>query len=461
MPSRAPRFVPGERAAALLRPITQVRPGEAAGSLMLALDIFLVLTAYYLLKTVREPLILMGGGAEVKSYAAAGQALLLLAVVVPVYGALCSRIDRARLVDRLLWFFAADLALFYALARLKIPYLGVAFFLWVGIFGLFAVAQVWSLANDVHTDEQGRRLFPLIAVGGALGAVSGAWLAGRCYAAGVGSFDLMLLAGALLAGAAFTTVAVRRRAADPLARAAAARDAPRPPGALEGLRLIASDRYVLLIALLLFLTNFVNTNGEYILGRTVTEIARRTAVDAAAAERQIGGFYAGFYTWVNALTAALQLFLVSRVMRRLRVAGALFVLPLIAVGGYALIATTAALGMIRAVKILENATDYSLENTTRQALFLPTGRDVKYQAKQAVDTLCVRLGDVASAGAVFLGTALGFATRGFALLNVGLVGLWIAVAAALARRYRVRTRDAGVPERVRGGREAAPPLRSD
>jgi AAA family ATP:ADP antiporter len=72
---------PVERA---LNIVTEVRRGEAASALMLALNIFLILTAYYVLKPVREALILSGsGGAEIKSYVAAGQTLLLGAV--PLY----------------------------------------------------------------------------------------------------------------------------------------------------------------------------------------------------------------------------------------------------------------------------------------------------------------------------------------------------------------------------------------
>lgn len=417
---------------------TRVEPGESGTALILMLNLFLVLTSYYILKTVREPLILMGGGAEVKSYAAAGQALLLVGVV-PLYSALVDRIDRVTLINRVTLFFMGNLALFYLLARLGTPYLGVAFYLWVGIFSLMVIAQVWSFANDLYTEAQGKRLFPVVAFGSSLGAVAGSLVAGRLYALGLGSFEMMLAAAALLGVCLGLTNLVRRREARALARPDPEPDA-RPATAdaerSHGFRLVLADPYLRGIAALILLLNLVNSTGEYILSRTVTDAA--AAAPEAARESIVGGFYAGFFTWVNALGAGLQLFAVSRILRVAGVARALFVLPLIALGGYAVIAAGAALSVIRGAKILENATDYSLQNTVRQALFLPTSRAAKYKAKQTIDTFFYRAGDVSAAGLVWLGTGLGFGTRQFALANVAAVAVWLVISLAVGRGYRRR-----------------------
>ena len=98
----------------LLSPIADVRRGESAGALLMALTMFLVLGGYYLLKTAREIFILSEGGAEVKTYSAAGQALMLL-VLVPAYGAVASRVNRTQLVQWVTLFFASNLLVFLAL----------------------------------------------------------------------------------------------------------------------------------------------------------------------------------------------------------------------------------------------------------------------------------------------------------------------------------------------------------
>jgi len=159
-------------------------------------------------------------------------------------------------------------------------------------------------------------------------------------------------------------------------------------------------------------------------------------VDSADLKREIGRFKADFYFWVNGVSLALQLFVVSRVLRYLGVRVALFVLPVVALVGYASLAVAPVLAWFARVKIAENALDYSLQNTTRQALFLPVTKSAKYKAKAVIDGFVVRFGDVLSAGAVGLGAAIGLSTRGFALLNVALTALWLLVVVALGRAHR-------------------------
>ena len=127
-------------------------------------NIFLLLICYAVIKTVREPLILLGGGAEVRSYAAAGQAILLMAFV-PLYSWVASRVNRMTLIVGVTLFFVACIELFSAAVAARVPYVGVAFFIWVGIFNISLVAQFWSFANELYRKETGDRLFPIIMVG--------------------------------------------------------------------------------------------------------------------------------------------------------------------------------------------------------------------------------------------------------------------------------------------------------
>ena len=424
---------------------TEVRHGEAMSALLLALNIFLILTAYYVLKPVREALILAGGGAEIKSYAAAGQALLLLAAV-PFYGWLASRVPRRVLINGVTLFFAGCLLVFYGLAQLHVP-LGVVFFLWVGIFNLMVPAQFWAFANDLYTPEAGKRLFVIVAFGASLGAVFGSWIDSLLIAP-LGVYQLMLVAAGVLALSLLITNGVdsreraRRRAAAAAAAAAAVEDEPLKEGG--AFAMVFRTRYLLLIALLMLVLNWVNTTGEYILGRTVVSAAEQALASGTAGglskEEYIGGFYAEFFTVVNIAGLLLQLFVVSRVLKYFGVGVAIMILPLIALGGYLIAAFYPVLAMVRWAKTAENATDYSVQNTVRQVLFLPTTREQKYKAKQAIDTFFVRAGDVLSAAVVFVGTTwLSLSTQGFALFNVALVVAWLTIAFLIGRHYRQLT----------------------
>lgn len=132
--------------------------------------------------------------------------------------------------------------------------------------------------------------------------------------------------------------------------------------------------------------------------------------------------------------------MVSRIAKYLGMAGVILALPLIALGAYGPIFAGAGFAATRWAKTAENSTDYSVMNTGKQMLWLPTSREEKYKAKQAVDTFFVRTGDLLSAGLVFAGTTwLGLSAGGFALTNLVLIGLWLGVAALLLREHRLLT----------------------
>ncbi len=142
---------------------------------------------------------------------------------------------------------------------------------------------------------------------------------------------------------------------------------------------------------------------------------------------------------VSILSVVLQLFVTSRALHVFGVRGSLFILPLLALVNYSIIAVVPVLAIIRWGKVLENSTDYSIQNTLRQALFLPTSREAKYKAKAAIDTFFTRAGDVMQAVVVFALSAAGIGAAGFAWLNVALTVAWLGVAGQIAREHRRRT----------------------
>jgi AAA family ATP:ADP antiporter len=476
----------------ILNLFTEVRSGEGTRAILLSFNIFLILAAYYIMKPVREALIIAGSGAEVKSYAAAIQAVLVV-ILVPLYARFADRLRRRRLINGVTVFFVACLILFYLLAQVDIPYLDVAFFLWLGIFSLMITAQFWAFANDLYTPEEGKRLFVIIALGAPPGAVMGGVIT-NLLIDWLGVYQLLLVAGGLLLLSLLLTNIVETGAAaiqEP-ERAEQWVKVELPAKTSGAFRLVFQTRYLILLAFLTMFLNWVNTTGEYILGRTVQQTAReqvasdrlqnlaqryaseRSGVPAGAGsaemegykedylkqyrEKYIGDFYAKFYTGVNLAGLLIQLFVVSRILKFFGVRAALIVLPLIALGGYLVMALYPVLGIIRWVKTAENSTDYSLQNTVRQVLFLPTTREQKYKAKQAIDTFFWRAGDVLSALLVFAGTTwFAFETKQFALSCVLLVTAWLALAVLLGREHTKLTRSLDQGSPISGLRDSSLP----
>jgi AAA family ATP:ADP antiporter len=206
----------------------------------------------------------------------------------------------------------------------------------------------------------------------------------------------------------------------------------------------------MLIAALVVLLNVVNTSGEYLFGRYVVEQANAlhgTGPEfARARETFIGETYSRLFSTVNLLGFLLQMFVVSRLFKFLGVGKSLFIHPIVALTGYLLMLRAPSLQLMSVLKIADNSIDYSLGNTTKQALWLPTSREAKYKAKQAVDSFFMRMGDVVQAGVVFVGERLAFAVPAFAAVNVLLVGGWLAVVALLNVSLRRKAQEARTAE---------------
>jgi ATP:ADP antiporter, AAA family len=428
-----------------LRPITIVLPGEAISALLMTLNLFLLLMAYYIIKPVREALILaMRSGAEYKSYLSAVIALALL-FAVPAYAKFVDRLPRIKLVMSVNSFFAANLLMF--ILACQVPsfraHLGLVFYCWVGIFNMMVVAQFWSFANDIYSEEQGTRLFPMVAVGGSVGAAVGSKLV-SVLIRWLGVPSLLLVATLVLLCCAVLYWLIERRQAtnrpEPIKRDVDHAVAGSGSGAFG---LVMGDRYLGLVAAFSLLFTWVNSNGEYLLGRLVREHARQLVEGGRAKDigEVIGATYADFFFYVNLSGVLLQTFVVARVVRWCGFRMAFLLFPLAAIGDAACVALIPILSVIAVGKSVENSLDYSLNNTLRQMLWLVTSRDVKYKAKQAIDTFFVRMGDVSSAVAVWLGVSvLAFGLRYMAWLNVLLAATWSVIALAIGREHQKRVK---------------------
>jgi len=452
--------------------LTPVHAGEGSITLLMSFNVFLLLTSYYVIKPVRDALILAEGGAEARSYLVAVMAVVLF-FLVQGYATLVSRYERTRLISVVTGGFVACLVGFWILSRLGVGYLGYIFFVWVGIFSVMVVAQFWSYANDVYTNESGKRLFPLVAFGGNLGSFVGAGIADGLLRY-LNEFELLLVAAAMLGACIGITSMISRRVwgrsgmrqrQQELSRKLQQARAPDAPKEDLGFGLLRRHRYVALIAGTVLMLNLVNTTGGYILDKLVIvrgeQEVEQVAAQAAAAgtnltfgNRELGSpddeqarlayqqswiasFSARFFLFVNLLAFFLQLVVVHRLVKWGGVRAGLLWLPVVALGTNALIFFIPLLAVARVGKTLENASDYSINKTVLQMLFLPTSTDIKYKAKQVVESFFQRFGDVASAVVVFVGTQVVIlGTAGFALLNVAFILLWLGLVAGIAREHR-------------------------
>jgi AAA family ATP:ADP antiporter len=414
--------------------VTEVRAGEGATAVLLAINVFLLLSAYYTIRPLRSAFLLPveiplpGGrvmaGPEIQSYTGAILAALFL-VIVPIYSAFASRVDRMRLINSVTLFFVVTLFAFFIVAGTGASptVMAVTFFLWMGVFNLMVIAQFWSFANDLYTPEQGKRLFAVVGFGASVGAIAGALITTTLINR-LGVLPMMPLASVeLLIALGLTNVIHQRERRKPKA-VVAKTDEAKISGS-GGFKLVLSQQYLLLIGLLTLAVQLVNTNGNYILNETLATMARQTIASGSnRTEGQIiGSFMANLDFWQNVLSMAIQFFLVSRIFKYMGIGGALFVMPILSLTSYGVFAFAPVLAFIRLTKIAENATDY--------------------KALQAVETFFWRAGDMLSGVMTFvLIQWLALSVRNFALVNLAIVVVWLVLAARLAKENRRLTAEA-------------------
>ena len=435
----------------LLSRITRVAPGEGRTAFLFFLHGFLLLASYQVMKALREAFMLAKFSAETRAYAVATMALVLM-IAVPLYGRLRHRLEGARLLRAVTLFFVLTLPLFAALSHYGVP-IAFPFFIWVGIYGVMAVAQMWAYAADSFNVRSGQRLFVVIMLGANMGALAGSKVT-EFAVASLSPMGLMVLATVTLGATLF--LATPARAAIPESSRAVAIERSRPvPKVMGGIGLVLRDRYLLTIALFVVLLNWINTTGEFILADYVKADAEaRVAASGGTLDMGtlITAFYGNFHFWVTLISLAIQLFLVSRIYQAVGVRGALLVHPIIVALGYGVLALAPLIGgfipifsLIRRIKFAENGLDYSLMNTTRQALFLPVDRDSKYDGKTAIDTFFWRFGDLLQAVGIYVGLHfLGWQSHEFAVLTFVLALAWIGLAVMMGRDFSRKSQESAV-----------------
>jgi AAA family ATP:ADP antiporter len=324
--------------------------------------------------------------------------------------------------------------------------------MFVGIFSVTLVAQFWSFASDVYGETRGKRLFPLVAVGASAGGAVGAWAGKRLLSFEVlDAFDLILLALLPLAASLALAVWTDRRGSygQPSEWTRTRWTEPAAPQNRGAYKLILQYRYLSGTAAMVVVFNWVVASGDNILFGLVQESVRAdigaTVTDPEQFSRLVNvattAFYGDLYFWVNTGGLVLQAFFVSRILRYGGFMALMLTTPLVSLAAYFSMAIAPVIGIIKAMKVAENSSNYSVNNTARQMLWLPLSKEMLYQAKTAIDTLFVRVGDGLAALTVLVGTRIiTLDIVSFLWINVALTLCWIALAVYLVRENR-RWRD--------------------
>ncbi len=431
----------------LIARLTGARPEETGIVLLSAAYFFCILSAYYVIRPIREEMGVAGGVENLPWLFTATLVAMLL--VHPVFAAIVSRWPRKRFVTLTYRFFILNLFVYYLLLtglsdETALLWVGRSFFVWISVFNLFVVSVFWSFMTDIYRERQSRRLFGLIGVGGTLGGIVGssitAFLVGELSPATLLWFSILLLECGVRCVKGLDRRVGRLRAggragaqgADEAGAAAEAEPETDDPviggTALEGIQRVLASPYLLGICAFMLLftvgsTFLYNIQAE-IMSRTFSDPAQRTSV------------FARIDLAVNTLTLFTQLFLTGRIMKWLGVGFTLALLPLLSMAGFLALGAAPVFAVFVVFQVLRRAGNFAVAVPTREVLYTVLPRRDKYKAKNFNDTFVYRAGDQAGAWSFAGLGALGLGTAALAWTMVPVAGVWLVVALWLGKRQR-------------------------
>lgn len=414
--------------AAMLHRFVHIEPAEFRAVLWSFAYFFSVLCAYYIIRPLRDEM----GVTITKSGGSLEWLFVLVFIVmlaaVPVFGWVVANFARRRVAPVVYSFFIVNLGLFWLLLQGTPGGLTAsAFFVWVSVFNLFVVSLFWSVMADLWSSGEAKRLYGFIAAGGSAGATAGPLIT-QSLVHSVGTANLLLISGGFL-GLAMVCIWSLRGTRGAAEQAAA--EAPSGRGIIDGMVRVATDPYLLKIALWVLIANLISTFFYFeqarIVGAVLPERADRVQL------------FARMDLTVSVLTITAQLLITGSVLKRLGVGWSIAALPLSAVLGLAAIAISPTLWVIVGVIVIERALGFAIANPGARVLYTVVEPEDKYKAQNFIDTVVFRGGDAAS-GWVFsgLGKVLGLATSSVALVTIPFAAAWLVLSLVLGREQEAK-----------------------
>lgn len=431
-----------------------VRKGEVAALLWSCAYFFLILTAYYILRPIRDEMGVLGG---VQNLAWLFTGTLIGTLLLhPVYAALVSKLPRRRFIALTYRFFILNLVGFFGLFSFadaaQSVWVGRFFFIWLSVFNLFVVSVFWSFMTDLYRPAQSKRLFGVVAVGGTLGALLGSTITTSMVGV-LGPVNLLLVSALFLEVAARTAGALDRHE-DQLAAEARAEAAERGQvngepdpsvhgseiiggGVAEGVRHVLRSPYLLGIAALML---FYTIAATFLYFQRIDIVSRVFEDDPAGRIRLFGGMDMA----TNVLTLGTQIFLTGRLLRWLGVGFGLAFLPVVCLIGFGFLGAAPVLAVVVVFEVLRRAGNFALSRPAREVLYTVMSRSDKYKAKNFNDTFVYRLGDQIGSWSYTAMAWLGLGLSGLAFSMLPLSLAWLMLALWLGRAHRRMQRQGAV-----------------
>ena len=411
-----------------LERILCIEPGELKAVLSSFAYFFFLMASYFILRPLRDTMGTVYGVAHLQELFTG--TFLLSLVAAPVFAGFASRVRLATFLPWVYWFIAITMVIFYALFRsvANDRWVAAAFYIWLSTFNLITISVFWSLMADMFSAVQARRLFGFIAAGGTLGTITAPAFI-TLFVKAVGTNNLLLISAA---GFAICALLVRLLEAEK--QKLISKGAQTQPTTLthslggnpfDGFALLIRSRYLLMIALFLLLMTWISTVIYFQLGDLISkDFASRAARTQA---------YATIDLATNSIAILIQLFGTGRFVQRFGVTAGLLLNPVIMVVAFLAVAFSPVLLVLGGIQVVRRFSEYAIAKPSRDMLFTIVDQQAKYKAKNVIDTVVYRFGDLTAA---WLSAAiLPFGVAGLAIFGIAVSVLWFPVAFLMGRQY--------------------------
>lgn len=390
-----------------------IRKGEGKKTLLMFCYSFLTIAVLYILKPVRSSLFLEELGSHNLRYVYLGEGVFLL-FVTWAYIYLAKRLSKRRLFIGVLLFFISNLVLFWWFFRSHIPYLSAYFYIWVACFSITAVTQFWTLANDIFDPLEAKRLFGLIISGGSAGGVLGGLITNRAVR-WMRTEDLLLLSAFVLLGCVFLVW----KLINFLPAASSRSEKGHKTIETDSTRkLFATSPYLWMLAGIVLMAKMASTIVDNQFNATVE--ATLSGKEAKTA------FFGGFSAILNIISFAMQLWGTSLSLRYLGIGLSLTLLPLGLTGASIITFFLPVLSTATFLKIYDGSVNYSVQQASKEVLYLPLSSGVRYRVKPVIDMLVYRASkSLGGLSIILLTPLLAIPNSRVGILVLAIIPFWI------------------------------------
>ena len=411
-----------------LKKASKIEAHEVNATLSSFLFVVLLMSAYYILRPVRDAMASDWSDAEVSWLWTLN--FFVSTAVVALYGVAVSRFRFHLLVPAMYGFFALTFAVFYVSSSAFVDrtLIDKAFYLWVSVFSLFHISVFWSFMSDLFSKEQAGRLFSIIAAGASVGGLIGPSIP-SFFSESLGTDNLMLIASVMLLlpiPIIFHLQSLKSSVLQKELTAPGASTAKIGGNPFAGFKMFFSNPYLLAIGLFIFLYTGISSFVYFELKNLLADLSRaeRTAV------------WAQMDLAVNTLSIATGLFATGRIVTKFGMPFTIALVPVLICVGLVVIAISPLMALVVGLQIVRRAGNYAVTRPAREMLFTRVDRETRFKAKPVIDIVAYRGGDTIMAW-LFTGLTqgLGLGLAGVALVGAGIAALWAIVGIYLGRWF--------------------------